>query len=321
MSYPHPSYTRRFIIPVLALIASLTGACTSDYSPSFEEKPVLVINVIASPGEPIEASVTHSWPVGELVKGNVDLPDAEVQLVVNDGAPIRMTYDAASARFRSDRVARAADRICVSASHPDYGSASGATTVPRPVVISDWKCTHRVETDYNGYIYESDGTWGHPRMVRFVYSVTFSDPVDEENYYLVSSDLDCDDPIIDENNTPLEAIFIKSKDFYVFSDRQINGKTYTLTCSKTYTLHYILPGEDFINRISVYSISKEYYLYLLSLYKKYETISGALEEIGLAEPRSVYSNVSSGAGVVAAQAPTTIINDVAEIMRHYFQSQ
>ena len=307
--------------------------CSTDFDPDVDATPVAVLNVLAQADSTVTASVSPSWLFG-TEPGDVTVGNARVALKVN-GTPMGlMEFDANSGKYTSPYRPVEGDEIEVSVRTVDYGDAVGKTTVPRKVKIDRWECTPTTMIDYNAMIIQSDGSWEYGRNLRLNYSITFNDPGDEENYYMLSGKLyywwgggHCDDPILGENNSPLEAVFADDASFMVFSDRSISGKSYTLSYYTDYSLNYggapgdIVQDEDgtmhVYDRIALCSISREYYLYLLSLYKKYGELNSNLENLGLAEPKAIYTNVNPGVGIVGSQTADMIVHDVYSIIEEY----
>lgn len=63
------------------------------------------------------------------------------------------------------------------------------------------------------------------------------------------------------------------------------------------------------------TVSKSYYNWAVYKWNVDEGITGDLSDIGLAESKWGYSNVSSGAGVVAAQASSKFTIDLKEFLK------
>lgn len=152
--------------------------------------------------------------------------------------------------------------------------------------------------------------------IRFLCNITFADPVNEKNYYLLYiysypniSDnyplniaFACDDPVVEEKlnqGTMMEGV--------AFSDKSINGQIYSLSV--------LLDGKE-IGRpfmynddpnllqfhkttlyFRLYSITENYFKYIQTLnlfYKNYKN--------PLASPTQVYSNITGGYGIFAGAA-------------------
>lgn len=301
---------------ILILLMPLLSACTSYYYPDLDdEKEVLAINVLAEADSTVSASLSHSWFFGSM-PSDLTVTDARVSLAVNGEVRGEMIYDQKKKKYVSEVFVSEGDEIEVSAHSVKYGLASGRSIVPRKVKIQSWSMAYFLETDDMSTIIGPDGSVSHPTAIRYDYSLTFTDPADEDNYYLLNvKGATSSDPILGENDSPLDAVFSINDEFIVFSDRSIKGRTYTLTCRLSSWYDGWWSDDLFSHTLCFYSISKDYYMYLLSLHKKYDGLNGSLEELGLAEQRSVYTNVSSGAGIVGAQSVDVIVNDVTEIVK------
>ncbi len=308
-------------------ISLLTGACTSDIDIPDEGAPVIVVNLLAQSDSILSASITHSWPHSLHDRPDVTVSDAVATLLVNGSVSHTLTYNESTRTYVSGYRPAQGDRIEISVTSPTYGSAYAMTEIPRKVPIDNYSFIPVEVTDYNGIV--SDGTsLTYLRTLEIRYSITFTDPADQENYYLISGRVyhengggTCSDPILNENDSPLDLIFSSNKSFVVFSDRSINGKTYTLNYTCTYTP--FIPVVDFeagrlTDRIAVCSISRDYYLYLLSIYKKYGELNSNLENFGLTEPKQIFTNITNGAGIAAAMSSDTICNDVHDIVCDFF---
>lgn len=301
-----------FIVSLLILCS-----CTTDFEPDLHSDPVVVINVMASFNEPIKASVTRSIEIGSSSENNIILRDAIVTVALNDGAPQRMLFNEESEKFESDVSPNMGDKVVISAVHSKYGKAEGSTVIPIPVQIDHWEREYRVMHDYNAIMPDQNGNIHYQKIINFEYKLTFTDPGDTENYYLLSSNMNCTDPILEENTSALDEIADNTNWFYLFSDKQISGKTYTLTCSRKFPTNFY-QDHYYVNNIKLYSISKEYYLYLFSLFKKYEGFNGMMNEIGLASPFIIYSNINGGTEIVASQSWSEFADDVDSIIREIF---
>jgi len=297
-------------------------SCGETFYPDFDTDPVAVLNSMIIPGENISAEVTNSFvsSAGLMNKDLRIIKDATVSLFVNDDYRGLMQYDSESKKYVSDIKAATCDKVKIKVSTPKYGDAEGETIIPDNIEDAAWSFTTTVVKDPDAIIVRPDDTLDYQISIICDYSLTFVDPVDAENYYFLISKqtaVDCSDPILGENDSPIDAVFPKDTSFIVFSDKSIAGKEYTLnfSCKRNYTDLWIYPN-GVINDFCLYSISKDYYLYLISIYKKYNGFNGELENLGIAEPKFIYSNVSPGVGIVAAQTPVcTILHDVTDIIK------
>lgn len=307
----------------VAVIASIASGCNTDFLPDDEGQPMVVVNVVATPDRELTARVTRTWPHSQWPKPDVTLADASVAYTVNGRPCGLMTFNDSTKSFTAPYVPTEGDEIAIEVVSEQYGTAAGYTKVPRKVKIDHWSFTPVEFTDFNGIV--DDGTsLSYLRRLDIRYSITFTDPAGEENYYMLTGRPYYEpgggistDPIISENDTPLEAVFSDRKTFIVFSDRNIDGRTYTFS----YTCSYepFIPIEEWArgritDRMALCSISRDYYLYLLSVYKKYGDLNSNLENLGLSEPKIIYSNVNPGIGIIGSQSADSIVNDVHDIV-------
>lgn len=306
----------------VSILLSATS-CGETFYPEFDTKPVAVLNSMVQPDSVVTASVLHTFIVSTGKDGVKErtVKDADVILYINGSDCGRMDFDSKKNIFVSDVRAKRSDTVKIKASTSLYGVAEGVTQVPCDIDGTEWTYSLTTETDFNTTMISPDGTIYHPKAYCFHYSITFTDPSDTENYYMLmeseTNEIECNDPILGENDTPLDAVYSKDSDFFVFSDKSISGQEYTLNFMfKRHSHDILLHDNKIINKVCLYSISKDYYLYLLSIYKKYNGLNGDLESLGLAEPKFIYSNVSPGVGIVAAQTPIChISHDVTDLIK------
>ena len=307
---------------ILLSASALVSSCGESFDPDFDIEPIAVLNSMVMPGNEVTATISHSYvsSSGSMSPSAVAdriIKDAIVELYVNDVYVGNMEYDATESRYISQTMINSGDLVKIKAATSRYGNAIGSTCLPREMNNASWSFTVTTETDYDTSMISPDGSITHPKSRIFNYAITFTDPADDENYYFLMSesfDFECDDPIMGENDSPLDAVYSNNSRYLIFSDRSISGKQYTINCKFKKNTSSWWDVES-VNNLCLYSISKDYYLYLLSIYKKYEGLNGALESIGLAEPKFVYSNVNPGVGIVASQTPVVDIrHDISEYL-------
>lgn len=314
----------------IALISLLCfSSCSEEFEPEIDEPDVLVINVLAQPDSLVWASVSHSWVFNDSNNWqSVIVGDAIAECSVNDGEWLPMTFDEEKERYIASYRPVSGDRIRVRAHSDKYGDAEGMTEIPVAVPIDSWSYTIECHVDNNSFIIDGEGTYYHPMMARVRYKIVFTDPADGDTYYLVNGNYgsdsfgswELDDPIISENESNIDGVFNKYHYATFFSDNTIKGQTYTLSLYTEHTINSY--GVDYgrytTDSLALFTISRDYYLYLLSLSKKYNGLQGSLEEFGMADPRNVFCNVSPGKGIVASCAPSVIVNDLYdELMQIY----
>lgn len=277
--------------------------------------PKMVINSTVSPDTVIMASITRTWfyPDGNP---DVSLPHAKVELYINDQYVEQMEWKILEdprhpgqtcSLFVSDTIPTEGDKIKIIASTPEYGTATAEDIIPNKIPIKDVQYSIKKGEGIYEETYED--------YYEVYYEVTFEEPANENNYYLIRVMTRWDDDYYGPAWTPAEMEFIdpifKEQDAILdesmgfnglnkrggalFTDRSINGKTYTLQVKEiAITLEETEP-----RIISIYSLSESYYFYLLSLQKlSGSTLEGGLGNIGFAEPLRIYSNVQGGTGIL-----------------------
>ncbi|MDE6770736.1 MAG: DUF4249 domain-containing protein [Muribaculaceae bacterium] len=320
----------------------LTG-CYSKFDLDVESEPVLCLNSIIIPGDSIRLQVIRTWEWREndlLDYQNVDVTDAEVSLYINGRLMEKMTprtyYMVASpinssinfykttTGFIADYIPASGDEIRFEAKSEKYGEATAEITIPYPVDIEN------VSIDVSNLVKRSDVYFESYDMTLNMLA-WFSDPAPTTDYYRVSTYLDNKywtdsgeegfvdgwvskldvnhEPLFTEHISVLESIFSDESSYTIFSDRQISGNSYPLhlfidKLRYNYYNPYDLPEfKDFDLVVELSRLSESYYKYVLSEWEANYGMSGILGSMGLSEPVYGASNVSTGAGVVAAVVP------------------
>ena len=317
----------RYIIPILSVFL-LTG-CYEDFSPEIDTKPVLCLNSLITAGEPIEVKVTHTWRFNdEKSERKHDVKDAVVTILVNERI------------VGSDYLPKEGDKIRIVAESPTYGIATAEVVVPYATPVGKVKVIPVVTN-----IWEGDKDFYHYEMLA---DITFNlniemdvnDPEGPDDYYhfgygWFGSDTDGSptlsigqleynsEPIFKEHIGVFETVMGNDEDtqFVFFSDRQFSGKTYTLHLNFSDNYFHVKSQEYDESRlecgVNLYltTVSKSYYNWAVYKWNVDEGIMGDLSDIGLAESKWGYSNVSTGAGVVAAQSSSKFTIDLKEFLK------
>ena len=317
----------RYIIPILSVFL-LTG-CYEDFSPEIDTKPVLCLNSLITAGEPIEDDVTHTWMFNdEKSERDHDVTDAVVTILVNERI------------VGSDYLPKEGDKIRIVAESPTYGIATAEVVVPYATPVGKVKVIPVVTN-----IWEGDKDFYHYEMLA---DITFNlniemdvnDPEGPDDYYhfgygWFGSDTDGSptlsigqleynsEPIFKEHIGVFETVMGNDEDtqFVFFSDRQFSGKTYTLHLNFSDNYFHVKSQEYDESRlecgVNLYltTVSKSYYNWAVYKWNVDEGITGDLSDIGLAESKWGYSNVSTGAGVVAAQSSSKFTIDLKEFLK------
>ena len=272
---------------------------------------------------------------------DIDIADADVSLIVNGKFVERLTftqsdngYDPGTPFYKlinvyqSTYCPRSGDTVMLRAVSDRYGEATAQVTVPDPAPID------KVDVKVKDF---SDNThiWQGDYSMSLGFRIWFTDPADATDYYLFETDhteshfTDAPDgeraqeyimsmwvdytcePLFTEHVSALESVFSDTSGYTIFSDRQISGKSYPLNVSvDNITYIYYNPDDDpdlgdMAITLSLCSISDSYYYHVLSVWHANDGISGVLGGVGLGDPVYAASNVSTGAGVVAAVAKST----------------
>lgn len=305
----------------LAVGLALSG-CYTDFTPKIDTEPVLCLNCIVTAGEPIEPDVTHTWLYTDKDGANNNQVDDAVITIYANGETVSPDY-----------IPRAGDHIRIHARSPRYGEAEGETTIPLPIEPGKVEISPRV-TFCNVWTYDTTET----AIITFDMNVnvTVVDKATTEDFYhfnLYGYDSDKDylpdndseilyyggirpgsmdtesEPIFSEHISTMESIAGASPyGFTFFTDRQFNGRSYTLNLRYSHG-EVVLggrPGEledhtdvGFVVRVS--AISSDYYTWYNYCWQVYDGMLGELEAVGLGDPIWGYSNVSTHAGVILSR--------------------
>ncbi len=342
------------LIPVFITAALLTG-CYSDIDLDVKSNPVLCLNSLITPGDSIHLQVTRTWEWTEnyyYTDTELYVEDAEVEIYVNGNFIQKMTsavYDIENAApwekpitaFTCDYIPKSGDVIRFEAKSAKYGDANGEVTVPYPVKIDKIDCNV-----LNFSEMESGYMKGKSYSMSLDLQAWFTDPEDTKDYYelvypnnyywlntniggeennigvISCSEIDeSSEPLLTEHVSVIESILSETSGYTIFSDRQISGKSYPLHITiGRLSINLDYPYDDIIYEgrginVILKRISASYYNHVLSVWIANDGISGILGSVGLNEPVYALSNVSTGAGVIAADAPYTyrvLLKDLIE---------
>lgn len=327
---------RRIII--IGMPVLLTG-CFEDFTPDTDIEPVLCLNSLITAGEPIVVQVSHTWLYTDEAAGrDHSVRDAVVSIFVN-GEPKDAGY-----------LPQEGDHIHITAESKTYGSAEAEVTVPYAVPIEAvrWNpvLTSRLSEDMEGYEMaghflfnvkaelDIDDPAGTEEYYRFSYLSFFNGNGDrEDNIYAASSskpevvfELGTfnyeSEPIFSEHIGVFESVMGSSSyGFTFFTDRQFQGSDYTLHIQYTDCEYYVASPQwkpallDCGYEFTLHTVSKSYYDWANYVWQRDDGPLGDISEFGFGDPIWGYSNVSTGAGVIAAQSQVSCriyLNDFIE---------
>lgn len=289
-------------------------SCESDINLDSYRNPevekTVVINSIVNPDSIIEVSASHPYFFSDIHKDFSPIKNLEIKLFINGVFSGQMIYDGEKGTYSSGLKPEEGDVVEISVSDSKKGyDLSACDTIPAKVRIENVT----VMREGPIHIY-----WDND--YRYTYSITFSDPANEKNYYFLSVEKSAGstpNSLEGEKVFSDEYVFLKLAEIInssvpgwsptalnglPFSDSGIDGKTYTLTVKEI--LQNINPWyqpKDMPRDIRLYSISQSYYNYMVSILAgdfEEDTLHGTLLGIGLGEPSRIFSNVKGGAGIL-----------------------
>ena len=344
-----------YLLLLLTAMTAGMNSCYSEFDPKIDSAPRLCMNSTITPGDSITLFLTRtwSWTEGDEEEIDINVRDAEVRLIVNGEFKESMSHTVIDIPefgsflkhrecYLSTYRPQSGDVIRLEATSPQYGDACAEVTVPFPVPIE------RIEPQILSCITHSDTT-GFPAVanwcqfeLKFKLLAYFTDPSASADYYDLtfgyhSSGEDFGDdadafvsnyamidvsgePLLTEHVSVLESITADTSGYTVFSDRQINGKTYPLrlgvdNLSFIYRNPLDLPGpKEFGIQVTLRHINQAYYKHVISVWEGNDAITGALGGVGLASPVYPWSNVSTGAGVVSSYAQSSMTIPILDII-------
>ncbi len=304
---------KKLFIAILPLLAT---ACYQDFTPGVESSPVLCINSMISEGEPIEVSLSHTWLfTDDLENSSHEVDDATVTIYAN-GEVVGAAY-----------LPKHGDAIKIVAESPRYGKAEAAVTVPQApqIIAPEW-------TVSNPDIWVTEiPEWDTAAVVTFdlrvvipvhdiegadYYHIDFEPSPDSENLNMGVFLYEAE-PIFSEHIGLLESIGgADAYGFTLFTDRMFKGSDYHLKLNFERMGCLVHPGEESNCSLTftLSAVSPSYYNWSNYRWQLDSGIIADLGDIGLGDPVWGYSNVSTGAGVVAARSQITFTIDLSDFI-------
>ena len=323
------------------MVLLLTG-CMETIDIQLEEKPVLCINSLISAGRPIAVDVTHTW---NYTDGN-NIDKAKVDDAV-------ITIFANGKQTNEDYIPKEGDKIRIIAESKKYGSAEAEVNVPFKTQFEplNWETTQVSVKDV-------DSEYNVARRIEFnlKLDIKLSDIHKTPDYYLLRfRSFSKWDEIIenlpdtishletfiyfDEGNLKYEAepLFFEHmgdwgnifetdpSGFPFFTDQSFSGSDYTLNLQFTDCVYLLITDRfdpDDLNCglvVSLHSISESYYLWEKYLFTSQPSVVGDIYDWGFQEPHWGYSNVSTGAGVMAAESVSYYTLNLKEFLENFFK--
>jgi hypothetical protein len=289
-------------------------------------EPVLVVNCVACTDSALQVNVSASR---FFLSSEVDFPaisNATVALYVNGVFSENLT-PIGQGNYQSTYIPSEGDVVRMNVSANGYNPIWTETAFPIAVagfqIDSTITKTDTVPFQDGGFI--GPGGISQPISDSTImtysyihqYKIRFSNPAGEKNYFrLVVRQMDTKDGIYygnsylndfsdivfgTKNETASGFVNTSNRDrFNVFSDDLIDGATHTISFSYTQSFKLYADttllkdtnsDKDWSLTIDLQSISKSYYLYLLSL-KALGSSDGFMSE-----PVQIYTNINGGLGI------------------------
>ncbi|MBD5175167.1 MAG: DUF4249 domain-containing protein [Bacteroidales bacterium] len=339
------------IISAILMAAALTG-CYQEFNPTTDIKPVLCINSLVTAGQPVKVEVTHTWVYNDApAKNNHSVDDAEVAVYANgvlqaedyvaaEGDEIRILASSASygkaeatvivphaIPFDMAEITPTVNYLHKSDSTDNYFSIYISFDLNMALKISDRPTTD----DYFRIRYYSYLSLPDSDEI-----MTDPDNPDDHEFYWTEYNYGIADyevePIFREHIGVFETVMGNdSGDNMFFSDRQFAGKDYTVTLRFTDCSYYVRWPKDAMDHsefrdvlfdcgltINLATMSRSYYDELIYAEAVDYGVIGDLGNLGFAEPVWGYSNVSTGAGVVAACSYATYTVNLRDFLEQAF---
>ncbi|MDE6290784.1 MAG: DUF4249 domain-containing protein, partial [Muribaculaceae bacterium] len=129
------------------------------------------------------------------------------------------------------------------------------------------------------------------------------------------------DPVFFDQTSSFEEVMNYMAYNMFFSDRLLDRETGAIEFGFTPCFFELsgwkshLAGMDCGWNITLYSISESYYNWLAYCWQTDGIVFGDMGEVGLSEPIWGYSNVSTGAGVVAARSSVTVKVNIKDFLQ------
>lgn len=307
------------IYPILLL--PLLAGCEEAFTPDMPDKPMLCVNSLITAGEQVEVQVSKSRLYTDSPAKSA-VSDADVRIYVNGELQL------------DSYIPKENDNIKIVAVSPSAGRAESDVSVPKAVAkpkiewtASDVSCW---TSDVNPYIVGS---------FKLDVKLTIDDPVGEDYYrfsYFTTPEEEIEsdghpvypfsignfqytmEPIFGEHIGIFESIMGgDAEGFSFFTDRQFAGKSYTLHLLFDNCRFQCLKGEEleYMAHFVINSVSPSYYDWAKYIWQRENGTLTELSDYGFGDPIWGYSNVSSGAGVVAAQSQSICTVDFTEFIQ------
>lgn len=331
------------------MLPLLATGCYSDFDPKLDTEPVLCLNSLIKAGEAIKVEVSHTWLYTDT-EGEKDhsVKDADIRILANgqqvdttyivrEGDRIRieansLTYGPAEAEVTVPYATPATDfdyDITVRSIYADYREGWGVTgsilfdiNAAIDMPASPYR-DHYYRLSYRPFTtpvvddptYADPDEWEDPDYDYPTYPIP--DQSFSKGYFSTS------DPIFSEYVSEIEDLmgYGSLYDTAFFSDRNFEGGSRKINFGFTgcgFSLTGWDPDSGIMEcgyMVTLNTISKSYFDWAMYFWNSESGLIGEFANMGLADPIWGYSNVSTGAGVVAAQSSVTVRINIKDLLQ------
>lgn len=310
----------------LGVLLSVTSCMKEIDLEDLRPDPKLVLNGVASQGEPLKASLSRTWFYTEDYP-NVSISDAKVNLYVNDRFFEEMTWDVEEyeyytiGNYISSYIPVSGDKVRIEAERDGFKKIVAREAIPhKPALLNLTAEEIKNQEPYSSgkkkrikVTFKDDPNAVNCYLINFSigkpyyeydYENPDNPPVYTGEYYWSQPSIDyASEPLFGNSISILDKVmgndWLSARNGRPFSDELINGKEYTMKLEgDSYywsTMDYDEPDSV---RVYLYAISESYYKYLFALLSLYEgSLNSDLASAGLAEPVRVFSNIEGGVGI------------------------
>jgi hypothetical protein len=305
---------KSFIYFGIIILMFIGYACEKTIEIDLEDAKIrIVANAILTSDSIIRVNVTRSRHILDNAE-IIPLSDAVVKLFEDDAFIGDLTY-ISRGYYEINYHPVKGKTYKIEVEHDNFNNVSGQTTIPFPISISSIDTTKSYD-EYGDEIYN--------------FNISFSDPAGAPNYYLISirnrfkyemwdEDLIVYDTLYVGPDTTIvdieygryvwveveDDLYFYSEDLiiegympqgsgFVFSDELIDGENYSLRADLN---QWSLSADTNMVYIELHAITKDYYNYVRSLEKHYNSSGDPF-----AEPVNVFTNITDGIGIIGSSA-------------------
>lgn len=327
----HPTHTGLKAIGLLTilLVLFLHTACETNIDIDKEySSPLLVVNSFISPDTTVSAQVSLSrFFLSDTATFN-PVNNAQVSVIVNNQWKEQMILTS-NGGYQGRYHPQPGDNVRIAVKTPVMEEVYAESQIPKTPGLIDVDTSMTIEKIH--YIVSATDTLAKETFYKIKFSLTFTDNVNESNYYrvivhnrnyyyipvwntIIESSNDnytftyndvLSDNINDVSTNLNDTKSNKNNKYAIFSDALINGKKKTLTFYADYYIYKRYPNNSNYNQdiektdisVSLQNISKDYYFYLQSRNENLNNGNSLFSE-----PVQIKSNFKGGIGILGSYA-------------------